>query len=239
MHMKHPGTTADLLVGTYLDPQALGAGFFDAFFSDPGMQGSLLNGIFSTVDPIAPVCPSGNCIWDSFSSLGVCSICENITASVSRGKCDPMGQRFDMWETESSLSVGATQLCKGDSDSRATTTDAYVGAISNHTVINSTAMTAAPDKNPVIAGRTKDLPAPPGIDLLTEVLLFRKAGMSLSVSQSYGGWLPYSGNPEVHACRLKWCMRSWSDVKVVSFLTRMIQMTGFYLTRLRDRPTEV
>lgn len=203
-------------IGTYLDPQLLGPGFFDAFFSDPEMQGALLNGIFGNVDPISPVCPSGNCTWESFSTLGVCSACTNITASISQGKCDDFGQRWDTWKTEDGLRVDAQQLCEGGKDYWPTSTGLYVGAISNHTVINSTAKTGAPDQNPTTDGIINTFPAPPDIDLLTEVLLFRRAGMTLSISQSSGGWLDNSGDPEAHVCRLNWCMRTWSDVKVVS-----------------------
>lgn len=33
-------------------------------------------------------CPSGNCTWNSFPALGVCSQCLNITDSIQVGKCD-------------------------------------------------------------------------------------------------------------------------------------------------------
>ncbi|KAL2006985.1 hypothetical protein VTN00DRAFT_8423 [Thermoascus crustaceus] len=57
------------------------------------MKAAIYNGIFNTdqsLFSISPDCPTGNCTWPTFSSLGVCSQCINSTDSIER-KCTGSG----------------------------------------------------------------------------------------------------------------------------------------------------
>ena len=50
------------------------------------MLGAVYTGIFDTANTfdVNPVCPTGNCTWTPYASLGVCSKCVDLTSTISR-----------------------------------------------------------------------------------------------------------------------------------------------------------
>lgn len=60
--------------------------------------------------------------------------------------------------------------------------------------------------------------------------------MTLSISQSDGGWLDNSGDGEARVCQLNWCMRTWSDVK--GQYPNLCDLNTLILTQDCDRLTE-
>ena len=53
-----------------------------AFVTQSDMQGAFYSGIYGLGGSILDFgCPSSNCTWDTFTSLGFCSTCRNVTAS--------------------------------------------------------------------------------------------------------------------------------------------------------------
>lgn len=52
---------------------------FTVFAKDWEMEGAVANGLWGLrlSDPIS--CPTGNCTWPIFSTLGICSSCANVT----------------------------------------------------------------------------------------------------------------------------------------------------------------
>ncbi|KAI9733085.1 MAG: hypothetical protein M1834_003631 [Cirrosporium novae-zelandiae] len=58
--------------------------------SDFAMQSAVLYGLAEPIDSVTQQltfrCPSNNCEWDAFRSLAVCSICNNVTTSLTRRK---------------------------------------------------------------------------------------------------------------------------------------------------------
>lgn len=51
------------------------------------MEGAVANGLWGLrlSDPIS--CPTGNCTWPTFSTLGICSSCANVTDETSFAGC--------------------------------------------------------------------------------------------------------------------------------------------------------
>lgn len=48
-----------------------------------GLRGAVYSGNFGSIPidtTLKPSCPSGNCTWPAFSSIGVCNMCQNITS---------------------------------------------------------------------------------------------------------------------------------------------------------------
>ncbi|GMG03699.1 hypothetical protein COH20_003092 [Aspergillus flavus] len=50
----------------------------------PSMLSSILSGLAQTNSPLAPQCSSGNCRFPRFTTLGICSHCEDITSKVNQ-----------------------------------------------------------------------------------------------------------------------------------------------------------
>lgn len=56
---------------------------YEVFDVDPDIQGSFYNGYYSLGKSFIDFsCPSNNCSWDVFSSLGICSTCQNVTETI-------------------------------------------------------------------------------------------------------------------------------------------------------------
>ncbi len=61
---------------------ALGTTSNGALVMQSDMQGAFYSGIYGLGGPLLDFsCPSSNCTWDTFTSLGLCSTCRNVTAS--------------------------------------------------------------------------------------------------------------------------------------------------------------
>ncbi|KAK8171336.1 hypothetical protein BKA80DRAFT_306094 [Phyllosticta citrichinensis] len=61
---------------------------FDSESRDDQMQGAIFAGAYGLSSGSLLQCPTGNCTWDPFIPLGVCSGCLNITAECNRS-CSP------------------------------------------------------------------------------------------------------------------------------------------------------
>lgn len=46
---------------------------------DPPMEAAMYQGVFNSSTPVRPVCSTGNCTFPEFSTLGVCSSCEDVS----------------------------------------------------------------------------------------------------------------------------------------------------------------
>lgn len=55
-----------------------------AINADSDMQGAFFNGLFNLGTPFDFTCPTGNCTWPEFSSLALCSNCEDVTGQTAR-----------------------------------------------------------------------------------------------------------------------------------------------------------
>ncbi|KAK3073299.1 hypothetical protein LTR53_005251 [Teratosphaeriaceae sp. CCFEE 6253] len=91
------------------DPTAI-AGKASLFNPDSGFQyWSAINaGLWSSPDQflLTPACPSGTCNWPTYSSVGWCSKCANVTSQASLGDCTTQLQRAN--SATSSPSVNCT-----------------------------------------------------------------------------------------------------------------------------------
>ena len=59
------------------------------YSTSPNMQSAIQRGIFSgesVIDPIRPLCSSGNCTWAPYQSLAVCASSANITLKLKNSK---------------------------------------------------------------------------------------------------------------------------------------------------------
>ncbi|KAK7566671.1 hypothetical protein IWX47DRAFT_841548 [Phyllosticta citricarpa] len=63
-----------------LDLVGLAADVNPAQYTSREMQGAFFNGLFNLSTKLDFSCPSGNCAWPKFSSLGICSTCSRFEA---------------------------------------------------------------------------------------------------------------------------------------------------------------
>ncbi|KAJ5710998.1 hypothetical protein N7488_005154 [Penicillium malachiteum] len=57
--------------------------YYNYSISTTNMTSSYYLGIWDTDFDITPTCPSGNCTWPSYKSLGICSQCSDITSTAT------------------------------------------------------------------------------------------------------------------------------------------------------------
>lgn len=55
-------------------------------------------GVWTTDFRLDPICPSGNCTWPPFQSLGWCSQCEDVTSQATLANCTDIPDDTDMTE---------------------------------------------------------------------------------------------------------------------------------------------
>jgi hypothetical protein len=102
---------------------------------DARMQGAIFNGIFSLNAPDPVTCPTANCQWPKFSTLAICSSCEDVS-DTTQIQCGLANAAFG--------GPNGPQLCNyttpnGSNLSAFTFMDAHTGFAS--TLLNSTATT--------------------------------------------------------------------------------------------------
>lgn len=51
------------------------------------INGAISAGFFNQSSPITIECPTGNCTWPAFSTLGLCTSCTNVTQQVTVSNC--------------------------------------------------------------------------------------------------------------------------------------------------------
>lgn len=66
---------------------------------EPSMQAAIFNGLAQSNKPLNPICPSGDCEYDNFVTLGVCSQCEDITSQASQN-CVPSTDQYRLTTQE-------------------------------------------------------------------------------------------------------------------------------------------
>lgn len=64
---------------------------------DPTMQSALLTGLARINSPLDPMCPSSSCAYPGFTSLGICSKCEDITKDAIQ-TCRPIAENSSFWD---------------------------------------------------------------------------------------------------------------------------------------------
>ncbi|KAJ5096671.1 hypothetical protein N7456_007392 [Penicillium angulare] len=104
--------------------------FNSANLSDSEWNGASYLGIWSSDFSIQPQCPSGNCTWPTYKSLGMCSKCADLT-SVARLDC-PTSE----WDSSGNATVSYSGKCEvvlpqGSSSATTITLNVVDGAISN------------------------------------------------------------------------------------------------------------
>lgn len=60
--------------------------------------GAIYAGVWTTDFRLDPTCPSGNCTWPPFQSIGWCSQCEDITSQATLANCTDIPEDTDMTE---------------------------------------------------------------------------------------------------------------------------------------------
>ena len=79
----------------------------DADFS---LQSAVLYGLAEPIDFVTQqvnfTCPTGNCSWDPFESLAMCSICKNVTERMAQAD-GTSSVSFDFLERDNALAVAA------------------------------------------------------------------------------------------------------------------------------------
>lgn len=66
---------------------------------EPSMQARIFNGLAQSNDPLDPICPSGDCEYDDFVTLGVCSHCKDVTNEVNQS-CTPSTDQHRLYTQE-------------------------------------------------------------------------------------------------------------------------------------------
>ncbi|KAJ5392011.1 hypothetical protein N7509_007501 [Penicillium cosmopolitanum] len=67
---------------------------------EPSMQAAIFNGLAqSKNNPLNPICPSGDCEYDDFVTLGVCSQCKDVTNEANQS-CKPSTDQHKLYTQE-------------------------------------------------------------------------------------------------------------------------------------------
>jgi len=88
----------------------------------PAMSLAIYNGFLSPAVPqIAIPCPTGNCTWPEFPTLGVCNACDNITSEIKQVRApDATNTAWDdlgRFELDNGLWIGSDEPGSSDSSS--------------------------------------------------------------------------------------------------------------------------
>lgn len=86
-----------------------------------GTKGALLAGLYGIDQPMPFDCDTGNCTWPQFTTLGICSYCENVTAhtrvdtikgpvSMTEYYIYSTPRNFSVWLLNTGRSAGTTLL---------------------------------------------------------------------------------------------------------------------------------
>jgi hypothetical protein len=51
---------------------------------DPPMQAAIYEGAYHSYSPVAPFCPTGNCTFPDYRTVGMCNVCEDISDTIIR-----------------------------------------------------------------------------------------------------------------------------------------------------------
>ncbi|KAI5359713.1 hypothetical protein Slin14017_G092740 [Septoria linicola] len=86
---------------------------FDMVTAGQGMKGAVYNGMYasSNVKVATPTCPTGNCTWEPYTSLAVCSSCTNLTEMLVYAP--PSGyMQWQEWRLPNDLRTGNASSLK-------------------------------------------------------------------------------------------------------------------------------
>ncbi|KAF2148843.1 hypothetical protein K461DRAFT_324306 [Myriangium duriaei CBS 260.36] len=97
---------------------------------DPGLQVAVLSGIFGAPVPPPLSCPTGNCTWAAYTTLGLCAFCVDVAQS-STLSCNLTKNYFKECElmTPSNYTLLASQQNFTDSGPQMTVLNATVGEL--------------------------------------------------------------------------------------------------------------
>ena len=154
------------------------------------MTGSLFNGLFAPERPTAFQCPTGNCTWPSFESIGLCSTCNEVTGSVV-AECRT-DRRYPQCNYTTPNGLGFSTDHGPDSRSL------NGASMASDVLINSTA-----------SGSPKN-----GYDPATGIV----ANVSIMRHElSYVSSLS-SPMPRFYECEFHWCQQTYPSIRVVNGL---------------------
>ena len=160
-----------------------------AFYTDVGMQGAIFNGIYTLQSPVPFTCPTGDCHWDSFVTLGVCATCDDVT-QITPVTCSQAGNQW--------IAVCDYVTPKGFNLSAGYSLS---GAGSYQTMINVTATSPVSSISDPIS-RIFDL----------AVITFPTAETNLDNESA----LEDVTSADVWECSLSWCGKQYSEINVVN-----------------------
>lgn len=189
--------------------------------SDTPIEGAIYKGIFGMKGLPMFNCPSGNCTWDDFYTLGACVSCSDVTnrTNVERGECNEKESRFvhtcakKLYHTPGNLTLDALFTRKRDPKGGS--------KFASMTQIRSVAATA-------IGGYWKMAHITRGItaDITTPNTTFTHSAdviVAVAIAQfpSAERYLNATVEEEIEPthiteCTLKWCLKKYEGVRVVS-----------------------
>lgn len=173
------------------------------------IQGAFLSGIFNGGSHFDFICQSGNCTWDDFYSLGVCSTCVNVTKStkldiVTQSDAYGDGTSDAYFTTPNGARLGPQAFDSDDS----------------HTIMADSTNLVSSN---VSHGEKLDSWAP-----------FPELARASIVQMSQSG--PDPGTWEATECLIEWCAKLYRNPTVVSHSTFPC-LTERLFSKQPDRPT--
>ncbi|KAF9891643.1 hypothetical protein FE257_003654 [Aspergillus nanangensis] len=149
---------------------------------DLPMRAAIMTGLYNMVQPAPFTCPGSNCTFPSFTSLGVCSQCTDVTTETAQncaGKPPPPYVDICTYTTPSNLSLMAIS-----------TSDAHSGF--QHTLVNTTVNSSASYVS--------------GPDLMNLALLrFPDNETSMTPSDTW------KASRQVYECSFRMCVHTYSN----------------------------
>ncbi|KAK7514508.1 hypothetical protein IWZ03DRAFT_415911 [Phyllosticta citriasiana] len=172
-----------------------------AQYTSREMQGAFFNGLFNLSTTLDFSCPSGNCTWPKFSSLGICSTCSRVEAletDVDTTYCDAT-----YGESPKTCDVNATYTTPSNLTLEAFVywqVSSRVSIYDYHALLSSFSKPSGTEEHDDLAvvgfARMPPLPDP-------EPKNVRNASID---------WL---NSAQLTECRLAFCAKTYQDVKVV------------------------
>ncbi|KAF4303065.1 hypothetical protein GTA08_BOTSDO09510 [Botryosphaeria dothidea] len=157
--------------------------------ADSDMQGAFFNGLFNLGTPFDFTCPTGNCTWPEFSSLALCSNCEDVTGQTAREE------------------IG------GENKSAPTTLLKTPGGVS----IQLNDRGSSKGYYDLLAGNTSGLYTWSTL-LLATIAVAQAQGEAIGFSfePQYDEYVRDSLSYTVTECNITWCAKRYRDVSVVN-----------------------
>lgn len=151
---------------------------------DNAMRAAIVNSLFGQIKQPPFSCPGQKCYFPSFTSLGVCNACRDVTSQVGKSRASTTGSPIQSWmiTTPGNLTLEASSSF-----------DAHRGFV--HTLVNSTTAEYQTEQLPISAAFVRfpedEISARPS-DRWIEELQAYECSIYLC-GQSYEGWTMVNG----------------------------------------------